>query len=170
MRLKTNFYKDYMTLKTKTIKPAVEKKRKSGKRDSVVAEEPVAENSVEPLIEDTFGLSEVAEEPVVEQVVEEPVVEEPVKSEIPLVKSEIPLVKSEIPLVKSKKPRKKASNEEKPLINELGEYLNPETNRYVKPGTQLFKRLLKEGVIVVDDVIQEMVKMIDEEECIDKNS
>jgi hypothetical protein len=38
---------------------------------------------------------------------------------------------------------------ERPHRNEAGCYLNPLTNRYVKSGTANFKKLVKEGVIVV---------------------
>jgi hypothetical protein len=41
---------------------------------------------------------------------------------------------------------------EKPLRNEAGCYLNPKTNRYVKEGTTIFKKLVKEGVIVLEVV------------------
>ena len=38
---------------------------------------------------------------------------------------------------------------EKPLRNEAGCYLNPLTNRYVKENTANFKKLVKEGHIVL---------------------
>lgn len=42
--------------------------------------------------------------------------------------------------------------EPKPPRNDKGEYLNPRTNRYVKEGTLAFKLLVKEGVIVLDEL------------------
>lgn len=41
----------------------------------------------------------------------------------------------------------------KALINEVGDYLNPKTNRYVKAGTAAFKKLVKEGLIILAESI-----------------
>ena len=42
---------------------------------------------------------------------------------------------------------------ERPHRNEAGCYLNPLTNRYVKAGTANFKKLVKEGVIVLEQEV-----------------
>lgn len=41
----------------------------------------------------------------------------------------------------------------KALINEAGDHLNPKTNRYVKAGTAAFKKLVKEGLIILAESI-----------------
>lgn len=58
----------------------------------------------------------------------------------------------ESPISPCESPKAKRCKKEsapKPLQNEAGDYLNPRTNRYVKQGTAAFKKLVKEGVIVL---------------------
>lgn len=57
------------------------------------------------------------------------------------------LVSSSDEEVKPKKTR--VLKEGKPLVNDVGDYLNPLTNRYVKVGTTLYKKLIKDGMICV---------------------
>lgn len=89
------------------------------------------------------------EEPAPPQVEEQSVAEElvePLCSSLQEEEVEGQLVLEEL-LEKSKKTR--VLKEGKPLVNETGEYLNPLTNRYVKVGTTLYKKLIKDGMICV---------------------
>lgn len=54
------------------------------------------------------------------------------------------------PCVSPKKSRVKLFKQ-KPLRNEKGEYLNPITNRYLKEGTTAFNKLVKLGVITLEE-------------------
>ena len=101
--------------------------------------------------------------PVVPEVV-------PVPEDLPVVPEELPVVPEELPVIPEESleltPEEficesaELPNEcleelplktlkEKPLRNEAGCYLNPKTNRYVKENTAIFKKLVKEGVIVI---------------------
>jgi len=55
------------------------------------------------------------------------------------------------PASSPKKIRLKKPSQPKPLVNEKGEYLNPRTNRYVKEGTTLYKQLVKDGIIKIEE-------------------
>ena len=55
------------------------------------------------------------------------------------------------PVSSPKKRKLRKPSDPKPLINERGEYLNSRTNRYVKSGTSVYKQLVKEGVIKIEE-------------------
>lgn len=127
--------------------------RKASKRDvpvelvitelvvPVVPDEPLAEK--EELLEqpEEQSVEERVEELVGANACAEPLCSVPEEVEGQLVSS------SDEEAQKPKKPR--VLKEGKPLVNEAGEYLNPLTNRYVKVGTTLYKKLIKEGMICV---------------------
>jgi len=139
-----------MAIKTKSEPKKVTKRAKRAPREDVVL---VITEHVVP-----------EELPVVPEELEEelPVELEELEEELPVELEELPvealapqlfcgeelegqLVFEEV--VKCKKLR--VLKEGKPLVNEIGEYLNPLTNRYVKVGTTLYKRLIKDGMICV---------------------
>ena len=144
-------------------KKSVTERKPRGKR-SVPCEVPC--EPVEGLEEKCCDVScEVVHEdlPVVPEVV-------PVPEDLPVVPEELPVVPEELPVVPEESleltPEEficesaELPNEcleelplktlkEKPLRNEAGCYLNPKTNRYVKENTSIFKKLVKEGVIVL---------------------
>jgi len=144
-----------MTIKTTKSEKKVTI-RKTSKRDA--AELVLKEKScpdVYPKPEDELVVLVVpdeplAEEPVVEEqpVKEQPVEEQPVLEEQPVeVSAELVSSSDEELLEKPKKTR--VLKEGKLLVNDVGEYLNPLTNRYVKVGTTLYKKLIKDGMICV---------------------
>ena len=129
-----------MTLKTKSGKIAKDTTKKSTKRSSVV--EPSVEPSVGPV-------EPVKDEPVKVELVKE---ELPVAEELPV---EVPSVENEEPVFDEDEPsskRQKKIKLDKPLINNAGDYLNPLTNRYVKTNSQLFKKLVRDGIILPVDL------------------
>jgi hypothetical protein len=153
-----------MAIKTKSEPKKVTKRAKRAPREDVVlviTEHVVPEEL--PVVPEELPV--VPEElPVVPEELEEelPVELEELEEELPVELEELPvealapqlfcgeelegqLVFEEV--VKCKKLR--VLKEGKPLVNEIGEYLNPLTNRYVKVGTTLYKRLIKDGMICV---------------------
>lgn len=132
-----------MAIKTKSEPKKVAKRAKRQNVELVVTElvvPDVVPDVVEPLAEkEELELPE--ELPVDELVGAE------LRCSFPEEVVEGQLVSSSDEEVKPKKLR--VLKEGKPLVNEAGEYLNPLTNRYVKVGTTLYKRLIKDGMIYV---------------------
>ena len=141
-----------MPIKTKTEKKVVTKKiTKRNNVDLVVTELGVPQEYPDEVV-----VPVVPDEPVEEQPVDlPPLVEDPVVgangpaeplSSVAEVQGEL-VSSSDEEVAKPKKTR--VLKEGKPLVNEVGDYLNPLTNRYVKVGTTLYKRLIKDGMICV---------------------
>jgi hypothetical protein len=150
-----------MTVKSNMTKQD-KKKRVRINRDvkPVVLEvlEQIAESVVEEVVDELKeAVIEVVEEveQAVEQLIENIVLSHPETLEeirsLPPPPTEDEYDDKNCPVSPCASPKKRCKKVvEKPLINEKGEYLNPRTNRYVKPGTSAFKQLVKDGVIFVD--------------------
>ena len=141
-----------MALSSKSLakSPVSEKKVKGSRKVEVKVKVAPLEEVKEELKEDP-----VLEEPVLEEpVLEEPVLDvltgsngpapplESVLEEVECPPCEEPIEEHEEVITLAKKCAKV-----RPQVNENGDFLNPLTNRYVKFGSNNFKKLLRDGVI-----------------------
>jgi len=124
-------------------------------REPIVLHEvlPVVEVKEEVIEDETpVELEEVAVEET-QFALEAPALEESQSSSCPPLEESDDSDSPVSPCVSPKARRVKKEAAPKAAVNEAGDYLNPKTNRYVKQGTAAFKRLVREGVIVVAESI-----------------